>query len=205
MAINKTLLFLTSLMLFANSFIYAQNNPILDNFIISSNNGIVFLNWIIKSGGTCNGIQIYRSSNNSSFKEIGTIAGICGNLSTPTSYNFIDENPVKNTINYYRLELGGNGTSQTLSIEIIDIDSEGSQVRPNPVFDDSRIYFNNNSTKDMYYLNVFDVNGKFIDKLITKETFFEIYSGKYSNGNYFFNILSSDKIIISKGKFTVIH
>jgi hypothetical protein len=204
-ALNWIVLFVSFSMVFVSSFANAQSNPILDNFSILGNNGKVYLNWIIKSGSTCNGIQIFRSANNSSFKEIGNIAGICGSISSATPYNFVDENPEKNAVNFYRLELGTNGTSQTLSIEIIDIDNGGSQVRPNPVYDNSKIYFNNTNIKDLHYLNVFNVNGKFTDELSSKENFFEIISQKYANGIYFFNILNNDKIIISKGKFIVAH
>jgi hypothetical protein len=190
--------------LMINSTLFSQNNPILDNFSITQNNGKVYLNWIIKSGSTCNGIQIFRSANNSSFKEIGNIAGICGSVSSATPYNFVDQNPEKNTINFYRLELGNNGTSQTLSIEIIDIEKEGSQVRPNPVYNEAKIYFNNN-TKELNYLSVYNLSDKLIDELSSKENFFEINSTNYSNGIYFFKIINKEKIIISKGKFIVAH
>jgi hypothetical protein len=190
--------------LMINSTLFSQNNPILDNFSITQNNGKVYLNWIIKSGSTCNGIQIFRSANNSSFKEIGNIAGICGSVSSATPYNFVDQNPEKNTINFYRLELGNNGTSQTLSIEIIDIEKEGSQVRPNPVYNEAKIYFNNN-IKELNYLSVYNLSDKLIDELSSKENFFEINSTNYSNGIYFFKIINKEKIIISKGKFIVAH
>lgn len=202
-AINRIVIFVISLMAFVNTFACAQSNPILDNFSITQSNGKVYLNWIIKSGSTCNGIQIYRSVNNSSFNEIGNIAGICGSISSATPYSFIDENPEKNTVNFYRLELGNNGTSQTLSVEIIDIDNAGSQVRPNPIFNNAKIYYNNK--KDLHYLNVFNISGKFIDELSSKENFFEINASKYSDGIYFFNIVNEDKVIISKGKFVVVH
>jgi len=198
------ILFMFGFILMINSTLFSQNNPILDNFSITQNNGKVYLNWIIKSGSTCNGIQIFRSANNSSFKEIGNIAGICGSVSSATPYNFVDQNPEKNTINFYRLELGNNGTSQTLSIEIIDIEKEGSQVRPNPVYNEAKIYFNNN-TKELNYLSVYNLSDKLIDELSSKENFFEINSTNYSNGIYFFKIINKEKIIISKGKFIVAH
>ena len=203
-ALNWIVLFVSFSMVFVSSFANAQSNPILDDFSILANNRKVYLNWIIKSGSTCNGIHIFRSANNSSFKEIGNIAGICGSVSSATPYNFVDQNPEKNTINFYRLELGNNGTSQTLSIEIIDIEKEGSQVRPNPVYNEAKIYFNNN-TKVLNYLSVYNLSDKLIDELSSKENFFEIDSTNYSNGIYFFKIINKEKIIISKGKFIVAH
>jgi hypothetical protein len=203
-ALNWIVLFVSFSMVFVCSFANAQSNPILDDFSILGNNGKVYLNWIIKSGSTCNGIQIFRSSNNSSFIEIGNIAGVCGNISFATSYNFIDENPVKNTVNSYRLELGNNGTSQTLSIEVIDIGKEGSQVRPNPIYDNAKIYFDNN-TKELHYLFIYDAIGKIISKASTKEDYFQYNSNSILNGTYFFKILNNEQIVTTQGKFVVMH
>ncbi len=90
--------------------VYAQHNPIPGNFSLFENNGKVYLNWSIVSGSTCNGIQIYRSTDSVMFTQVGNIPGICGSSSSAISYNFIDDNPVKNKVNYYRLELGNNGS-----------------------------------------------------------------------------------------------
>jgi hypothetical protein len=203
-ALNWIVLFVSFSMVFVSSFANAQSNLILDNFSILGNNGKVYLNWIIKSGSTCNGIQIFRSANNSSFKEIGNIAGICGSISSATPYNFVDENPEKNAVNFYRLELGNNGTSQTLSIEVIDIGKEGSQVRPNPIYDNAKIYFDNN-TKELHCLLIYDAMGNFISKVSTKEDYFQYNSTSIPNGTYLFKILNNEQILTTQGKFVVIH
>ena len=122
----------------ATANVFAKHNSIFDNFTVFENNEKVYLNWTIISGSTCNGIQIYRSTDSISYFKIGSIAGICGSSSTATNCNFTDNNPEKNKFNCYRLELGGNGTSEILSVEIIDIES-GYQIRPSPVIDKAKI------------------------------------------------------------------
>ena len=101
-------LFLCLLLQAATANVFAQHNSILDNFTVFENNENVYLNWTIISGSTCNGIQIYRSTDNLSFTQIGSIARICGSSSQPRNYAFTDNNPEKNKFNCYRLELGGN-------------------------------------------------------------------------------------------------
>jgi len=108
----------------------AQNHPILGKFSISENNGDVYLSWSIIAGSSCNGIQIYRSIDSINFSQIGDIPGVCGSVDFTQTYDFTDNNPVKNKVNYYRLELGNQDFSQIVSIEIIDISSlkQGSKA-----------------------------------------------------------------------------
>ncbi|MBA2421837.1 MAG: hypothetical protein H0V61_01240 [Chitinophagales bacterium] len=47
--------------------VFAQHNLILGNFSLFQSNGKVYLNWYIVSGSSCNGIQIYRSTDSVMF------------------------------------------------------------------------------------------------------------------------------------------
>ena len=106
--IIATHLFIFFLIIGSNSL--AQQNSILGSFYLFESNAKIYLNWSIVSGSTCNGIKIFRSIDSLNFYEIGKIEGICGNISAEQFYNFIDENPVKNKINFYKLELGNSGS-----------------------------------------------------------------------------------------------
>lgn len=184
---------------------FAQHNPnpILDNFILVENNGRVYLNWTIVSGSTCSGIQIFRSVDSISYSQIGSIAGICGSSSSAKNYNFTDENPQINKINFYRLELGGNGTSQVLSVEIIDISAGGYQIRPNPVVGNSKIYFNNN-TRLEHQLLIYNLNGTQVFSSITMKDFFELNSAAFSSGIYIFTIASQGNLPKVLGKIMIL-
>ena len=202
---NSIKYFLTGIILWAcvqNSF--AQHNPILDNFSVFENNGKVFLNWAITLGSTCNGIQIYRSADNTNFIKIGDIAGICGSSSSPTPYNFTDNNPEKNKINCYRLELGGNGSSEILSLEIIDIASGGFQIRPNPVSTEAKIYFDNNKKQEHQFM-LYNMSGISVLTTTTKEDFFLLNSVLLQSGIYLFTISTNENLPTIQGKLLVQH
>ena len=194
-------LLLCLLLLTATSNVFAQHNPILGNFTLFENNGKVYLNWSIVSGSTCNGIQIYRSTDNINYTQIGSIAGVCGNSSIAVSYNFTDTNHEKNKINYYRLELGNNGSSEILSVEIIDIES-GYQIRPNPIIGKAKIYFDNN-TKLQYQLFIYNLNGIQVYYSTTKEDFFELNTETFLSGIYLFTISTEGNLPKAKGKIMV--
>lgn len=182
----------------------AQADNILSYFSASENNGSVYLSWQIKSGSTCNGIQIYRSTNNLNFVQIGDIPGICGNISFAQDYSFTDPNPVKNSKNYYRLELGNNGFSQTVAVEVIDISVTGFQVRPNPAATQVKILFDNDISLS-HNLNLYNVIGSLVFSASGKEDFFELDTSFLSNGSYFFTISASGKSTFLQGKLMVIH
>src|SRR5687768_12462136 len=92
------------LLLMSITFRQAQGSPILGKFSLSESNGQVALDWQIVAGSTCNGIQIYRSTDAVQYSQIGNIAGICGSITEAVNYFFTDTTPVKNAINYYYLE-----------------------------------------------------------------------------------------------------
>ena len=197
-----------SIIIFASLFNYqiafSQDNSILDNFSVSESNGNVFLNWVIKSGSTCNGIQIFRSTDKVTFRQVGEIVGVCGSLSTPVSYNFTDEHPVINKINHYRLGLGGNGSSSILSVEIIDIGNGGFQIRPNPANAITRIIFDNNKN-ELCQLSLYSLTGGIHFTFSSKEDFFDFNAVNLRPGLYFFSISSANNSLKASGRIMVQH
>lgn len=181
--------------------VQAQEADILDYINISNLKGDILLDWQITQGSTCNGIKIYRSVNNSEFIQVGEIDGICGHSSRPVRYVFKDENPVKNQVNNYRLDLGGYGNSETVGIEIIDFDSKEYQLRPNPVVTTSQLMFNNDKNKEAQ-IHIFDAKGNAFHYLTTKTNVVTINAENYSSGFYFFNVIIENQLITS-GKFIV--
>lgn len=135
---TKSLL-ITVLVFLAGTRLVAQETTILDNFTAIKNDGKIYLRWVITSGRTCDGTRIYRSGEQIHFTQIGDISGICGSSTSPVPYDFIDENPLKNQRNYYRLESGNNGFSEIVSLESIGFENKGYQVRPNPVITQAQI------------------------------------------------------------------
>jgi hypothetical protein len=140
--------------------VYGQSHYLLSRLEASKDKNRIILNWTIKRGGSCFGIGILRSTNNTDFEKIGEITGVCGSAETEQNFVFIDENPVKNKIHYYVLEMGFSGkTEPPLEAEYFDFEKNKSFVFPNPMRSEGRIKFiNPHSSKHL--LSVFDLMGR---------------------------------------------
>jgi hypothetical protein len=184
--------------------VFSQNSAILDEFSASENEGTVYLYWIITSGSTCDGIKIFRSNDSLNFIQIGEIGGVCGSSTAPQPYSFVDEFPETNGINYYRLELGYTGYSETIFLEMIDFKDDGYQVRPNPVVDKACVFFEN-ATGNTFTFELYNLQGQQTGSMVSKENFFEVSTMHLSNGMYVFIIYSRDHEVIITGKLYVLH
>jgi len=180
----------------------SAQHPLLNSFDVFYKDGHVHLDWVMKAGSTCNGINIFRSTDSKSFIQIGDIEGICGSPATPLPYSFVDENPVPNKINYYRLELGVSGFSEILSIEIIAFNSNNYQVRPNPATTQAKIYFQKESIEE-YQLVLHNLNGSHITKLLTMDNYFELDVSHLRAGMYVFTITNHENTFVTQGKIIV--
>jgi hypothetical protein len=179
-----------------------QDGTVQLEFSATEISGKIFLAWTMNFGQTCNGIDITRSTDNLNFSTIGDIQGVCGSPTDTVSYSFIDESPNPNQINYYRLTLGNLGPSQTLSVEIINLEGTGYQVRPNPIIEQGRIYFDNDRSEE-HGLTLFSVNGLAIKELTTRSDFFEINTSDLPAGLYIFRIENNQGADKAAGKLLV--
>jgi hypothetical protein len=191
-----------------------QSHYLLSSFNAEKNGKRVILNWAIKQGSTCIGINILRSSDTLNFKEIGNIQGICGSIEFEQRYTYIDENPLSNQTNYYKLELGFSGrTKPALGVNFVNLENNTSKVVPNPNNGFGTIHFSNpNNQKVKIYIK--DSNGKYVETMSTDQqsiNFDERHFTKNSLGfntptnMYFYTIVSDNEIILSQGQITIIH
>lgn len=180
----------------------AQDGVVQLQFSAMEVEGKVYLDWTMARGQTCNGIDIMRSADGLNFSPIGNIAGVCGSSFESVSYFFVDESPVPNQINHYRLTLGNLGPSQTLSVEIINLEGSGYQVRPNPVVDQARIYFDNDRSAE-HVLTLFNLNGKALRKGTTRNDYFHLNASGLAQGFYLFRIETSDGLEKAVGRVVV--
>lgn len=187
--------------LFVGLSLFGQDSPIDVDLNIGETNGVVQLAWQMRAGQTCNGIDILRSTDGTNFSAIGDIQGVCGSPTEAVNYDFTDNNPQKNSTNYYKLILGLLGESNVVSIEVIDI-SGGFQVRPNPMTDRGRIFFKNDEG-EMAVLTVTDLTGKTILERQTRGEVFEMDVRSLQAGTYPFTIRSTNDAVNVKGKLVV--
>jgi hypothetical protein len=198
---NKIIYYLFILFCGVN-YLFSQNNGSIVSFSINYTDNQVVLNWALDSGTICNGISIARSVNGTNFENIGEIVGVCGSSYSREYYSFIDSNPVKNKINYYRVTLGFSDISETVSIEIIDIEQNNYQLRPNPVKDFTRLYFSNN-TEQAHNIIITDLNGKVLIELNTISDNVLIDTSILPDGVYNFAVINNKNKNTVSGKFIV--
>lgn len=106
----------------------------LTDFTARAEDNTVLLQWITASEHDNDVFIIEKSQTSDSFKEIGVLSS-AGNSSTPTSYNFVDDQPNAG-LNYYRLksvDLAGIATYSDVRVVRIDIDKPVFSFYPNPV------------------------------------------------------------------------
>jgi hypothetical protein len=181
----------------------AQELPYLNTFSATEANGKVYLNWVIASGNTCDGVRVFRSADGINFDQIGEIAGICGSPYSAVSYEFWDTLPLLNTTSYYKLELGNLGFSLVESLKVFDFSAKNYQLIPHPFVHGGTIAFDNPSF-EVARLRIFNLNGRLIWEDEQNGREFQIPDSSLEAGLYVFEIVSSAKIIRAKGKLLVV-
>lgn len=175
---------------------------ILDYFTASETNEQVLLKWSISTGETCNGINITRSTDTIGFQIIGEIAGVCGDADVHVPYSFLDESPLKNQVTYYRLELGISDFSEVIAIEVIEKNETGFQIRPHPMKNTGRIYFDN-PQNDEWEFSLYQLSGQLLESRTTQGQFIEVNTAKYSSGLYVFSFKSMENDELINGKLMI--
>lgn len=179
-----------------------QNESVIGGLTATEFNGKVLLTWSVKQGNTCNGIQILRSIDSVNFVPIGSINGVCGSTQEDTPYEFTDVSPEKNTINYYRLNLGGIGYSKIVWAEVIDIAENNYLLRPNPVEGQSELHFKNDAS-NLMLISFYDQTGTLAGEIQTTNDQILLYGDEFDSGLYFFTIVDSTRNTSVKGKFII--
>lgn len=190
------------LILFVFSPSAAAQGVELDDFSVFQYEEEVYLSWIIARGNTCNGISIERSADNIHFEEINYIPGVCGSATSPQPYSFSDKHPLKNQVNYYRLELGLQGYSETRQIEFLYVDDNGFEVRPNPASDQTQILFNNPKGQ-LYELEIYSLAGALMDSRSSNGTRISLNVSDFQSGIYLLKLINPNNDQTFAGRLVV--
>lgn len=182
----------------------AQQSDILDRFTLTEQGGVIYLSWTIGAGNTCQGTNIQRSADSVNFSDIGRIAGVCGSTEKSEDYDFQDTSPLKNQVNYYRLELGLTGYSEVRSVQMIDLGELGFQVRPNPASDWIEVHLENREAH-VFQLDITDLNGTLVHTETTAGEQFLLPTSTWVNGVYLFHLRSTESDRSFTGKMIVTH
>lgn len=185
-----------------SSFVFFSQSSFIEGFSADASTSGVLLRWTIRSANTCNGTRIYRSEDGLNFNQIGAIDGICGSPTESLSYSFVDQNPLPNKENYYRLDLVGIGFSEIIQTTYYVISSDGYLLFPNPSAESNRLIFQNPSNQLMK-LESLDIFGNIIHRNETNSNSFVIPSASFSVGIYYFKLIEEDETKVINGKFEV--
>lgn len=183
--------------------ILAQDNPVdIDNYSIIESEGFVYISLTISAGSSCNGLTFYRSTDSIHFEIIGQIHGVCGLSNSPTSYQYIDNNPVFNQKSYYKVGLGPYFFTDTKAIELIDTRLFGFHIRPNPASNQVQVYFEN-PYYDRFTVTIYNLYGACVWENITTENFQFIDLTSFLSGTYFIRFTKNNLLLTEKGKLIV--
>ncbi len=173
-------------------------DTLLNYFTATDNNHeSVLIRFEIKSGNTCNGINIYRSVDDITFTLLYTISGVCGSSTSATAYSYEDENPVSNQTNYYKLEFGNNPPTSSVSVFFVELNDFNYFIYPNPVITTTKIYFDNSAQEDAEICLVNGAGQIVLQNRINTD-FWEPNLSDLASGTYFFSIYIDGRI--TKGK-----
>ncbi|MCB0762741.1 MAG: T9SS type A sorting domain-containing protein [Flavobacteriales bacterium] len=165
-------------------------NDILEYLNAVQKGNVVEINFAIRGGASCQGAELQRSQDGIHFTAIDFIPGVCGGSEYTEVYAFTDEQPFEYHTNHYRIELGGQGTSDIVAIHFVRLE-EGYRIFPNPSSDWAVIRFDNTSVQP-YTLQVYGPSGKLWERaadIQSSEIYMDLSS--YSAGIYIFQLTSS--------------
>jgi hypothetical protein len=178
-----------------------DTTSILAQFSLRQVDNRIQVNFAIEGGSSCNGVELERSENGVDFEVINFIPGICGGTDKTEYYTLADHEPVLNKDSYYRLQLGQQERTPSLTIRFVPL-KEGYRVFPNPAVSFTLIRFNN-PQELQHDLYVFNSSGLIVEKatgITSSEVYLDLQN--YSSGNYYFTLAGPQGSGV-KGKFIV--
>lgn len=177
----------------------AAQHPILKSFSAYQQTNGILLRWVIKGGNQCNGTRVLRAADDLVFEQINLIPGICGDFTEDETYSFFDSIPISNAYNHYKLELGFQGFTDTITVFFEDFGSDDHLVLTDHHAGEYRILFTNANRKQAL-LRVFDRSGNELLRESTTDNDFLIRPSGWKNGVYLFRISGVSETDIH-GKF----
>lgn len=177
--------FLLSVMSFS---VMAQKpHAILRSFSAVKQPNGVNLKWVIIGGRQCDGTRVFRAGEALQFELIEHIEGICGSQSDDVTYSYFDNSPKSNSYNFYRLEMGLQGFTDTVNVFFEDFGLDRYLLLSETQSQAYRILFSNDLNREAT-LNIYDISGRAIYQDQTIGNDFQLSSVNWDAGVYVFRI-----------------
>ena len=159
----------------------------------------VALNFELRQGAVCFGIQIERRDAFSNFEQIGVISGVCGSEDQPESYVFTDNAPLQNQRSFYRLIFNGIGQSSELEVFMPGFNNADFVVAIEPSTQQLAIFFRNPLEKPVQ-LNLFSLSGELLYQAFGQSNFILLPTAIFKEKFFVFHILAEDQNFYISGK-----
>ena len=173
-------------------------HPFIEDFQVSQISGGVFVQWTLKQGSICQGIQIERRSGQEpTYTEVGNIEGVCGNVTEPESFSFLDTRPSFGEENHYRLVLGGNGATEDRTLFVHDYQNQEYVVLQDPYQQFIRLLPRRAGTGDRYYHIYSAMGAEFGQGALVKNTVTSISTAALAPGVYLIQVIETGEVIFS--------
>ncbi len=193
-----------SVFLFLVSFSLAAQIDRVVQFDATLSGGKTIVTWTVGAGTTCESVVVQRSSDTTSFQDIYVYPSICGNSTVDESYNWIDEQPIPFSLNYYRLKVENVDFT---TAKIVDNNSQVIKgelsIYPNPSQSMTAFWFEQKRGLS-YQLLISDLQGKYIYASSAERTnFFELDVSIFKAGAYNVYILSETGAVAYTSKLII--
>lgn len=142
---------------------YAQEDehPFIRSFDLTVLDGRIHVAWTMKGGSTCDGSEVFRSTNGVDFTAIHRLDGICGDAELAITYSYMDDAPPELSTVYYRIKLGLEGYSSIKSAAFTQITTSEQRFFPTPFRDEATLLLNVPSSARVDLL-IFDMAGRVV-------------------------------------------
>lgn len=133
---------LLALAAFDQGHAHAQEHPFIARYELTELSGAVRVDWVLQGGNTCNGQEVERSTDGSTFVAVHRILGICGDPEAAVPYEWIDASPPELSVLYYRVKLGFDGYTSVKSIFFEQLITEEQRFYPSPATGEASLLLN---------------------------------------------------------------
>jgi hypothetical protein len=177
-------------------------HPILDRMDYYVAAGKVYVSCVVSKGYTCFGIELKRSMDSVNYETVDIEYGICGSDTEPTYFSFEDSDPPMNQRLFYRLDLGGYGSTKVIETHVVDVQELGYRITPNPASDFTEVHFSN-INKNAVVLTVVDGLGNAVLQRETTNSFIQLDVSSYQAGIYMVLIENVTERKVARAKLVI--
>jgi len=146
------------LLLFTTGSAFSQTAEIIQ-FSAEQQNENIKLSWTVGLGMTCYNVIIERSADSTSgFQPLHMYPGVCGSISAEEHYAYVDEDPIHNAFNFYRLDYG-DGFTRVAAVRHTHHGDDGYSLSFDPASRSAVVRFNN-PQHQRFTFALYDVSGR---------------------------------------------